>query len=118
VTLLAVTERLFGIGDVTVDPVSEDRVGDWLRFYDHEAFSGDPDWASCYCLEPHVPATPDLPERLWGETRATVAERLRCGRTFGYLAHVMRTWPHRARRKVEVSYGSKCRFANARPDFR
>ena len=81
-------ERLSEIGDVTVHPVSEDRIGDWLRFFDHEAFSGNPDWASCYCLEPHVPATPELPERPWRETRATVAERLRCGRTFGYLAYV------------------------------
>ena len=35
-----------------------------------------------------MPATPELPERPWRETRATVAERLRCGRTFGYLAYV------------------------------
>ena len=82
------TERLSEIGDVTVHPVSEDRVGDWLRLFDHEGFSGNPDWASCYCLEPHVPATPELPERPWRETRAAVAERLRCGRTFGYLAYV------------------------------
>jgi GNAT superfamily N-acetyltransferase len=81
------TERLSEIGDVTVHPVSEDRVGDWLRFFDHEAFCGNPDWASCYCLEPHVPGTPEL-ERPWRETRAAVAERLRCGGTFGYLAYV------------------------------
>ena len=84
------TERLSEIGDVTVHPMSEDRVGDWLQFFDHEAFSGNPDWASCYCLEPHVPATPERPERPWRETRATMAERLRCGRTFGYLAYVDR----------------------------
>jgi GNAT superfamily N-acetyltransferase len=82
------TERLSEIGDVTVHPVSEDRVGDWLRFFDHEAFAGNPDWASCYCLHPHVPATPELPERPWRETRTTMAERLRCGSTFGYLAYV------------------------------
>ena len=81
-------ERLSEIGVVAVHPVSEDRVGDWLRFFDHEAFSDNPDWASCYCLEPHVPATPEAPERPWRETRATIAERLRCGGTFGYLAYV------------------------------
>ena len=53
------------IGDVTVQPVTEDRVRDWLRFFDHDAFAGNPDWASCYCLEPHVPATPENPERAW-----------------------------------------------------
>jgi GNAT superfamily N-acetyltransferase len=82
------TERLAEIGEVTVHPVTADRVGDWLRFFDHDAFAGNPDWASCYCLEPHVPVTPEMPERLWRETRAALAERLRCGKTFGYLAYV------------------------------
>jgi GNAT superfamily N-acetyltransferase len=82
------TTRLPEIGDVTVQPVTEDRVDDWLRFFDHDGFAGNPDWASCYCLEPHVPATPEQPERAWRQTRATMAERLRGGRTFGYLAYV------------------------------
>ena len=82
------TERLSEIADITVHPVTEDRIDDWLRFFDHDAFAGNPDWASCYCLEPHVPATPEQPERAWRETRATVAERLRGGTTFGYLAYV------------------------------
>lgn len=82
------TERLSEIADVTVHLMTEDRVDDWLRFFDHDAFAGNPDWASCYCLEPHVPATPELPERLWRDTRATVAGRLRGGTTVGYLAYV------------------------------
>ena len=82
------TERLAEIGDVTVHPVTEDRVADWLRFFDHDAFADNPGWASCYCLEPHVPATPERPERPWRETRTTMAERLRTGKTFGYLAYV------------------------------
>ena len=64
------TERLSEIGEVTVHPVTEDRVDDWLRFFDHDAFAGNPDWASCYCLEPHVPATPEQPERAWRERRS------------------------------------------------
>jgi GNAT superfamily N-acetyltransferase len=82
------TERRAEIGDITVHPVTKDRIDDWLRFFDHDAFAGNPDWASCYCLEPHLPATPEQPERPWRETRATVAERLRGGTTFGYLAYV------------------------------
>jgi GNAT superfamily N-acetyltransferase len=81
-------ERLPEIGDVTVHPLAEDRVDDWLWFFDHDAFAGNPDWASCYCLEPHVPATPEQPERAWRERRATMAERIRGGTTFGYLAYV------------------------------
>lgn len=82
------TERLPEIADIKVHPVTKDRIDDWLRFFDHDAFVGNPDWASCYCLEPHVPATPAQPERAWRETRTTVAERLRGGTTFGYLAYV------------------------------
>ena len=52
------TERLSEIAAITVHPVTKDRIDNWLRFFDHDAFAGNPDWASCYCLEPHVPATP------------------------------------------------------------
>jgi len=86
--LTGATERLPAIGDITLHPVTESRIDDWLRFFDHDGFAGNPDWASCYCLEPHVPATPEQPERGWRETRATVAARLRGGTTFGYLAYV------------------------------
>ena len=82
------TERQSEIGAVTVYPMTEDRVDDWLQFFDHDAFAGNPDWASCYCLDPHVPATPEQPERAWRETRATMVERLRGGTTFGYLAYI------------------------------
>jgi GNAT superfamily N-acetyltransferase len=82
------TERLPEIADVTVQPVTEDRVDDWLRFFDHDAFAGNPDWAACYCLEPHVPTTPEDPERAWRDTRAAVCGRLRGGTTFGYLAYI------------------------------
>ena len=64
------TERLPEIGGITIHPVTRDRIDDWLNLFDHDAFAGNPDWASCYCLEPHVPATPEQPERVWRETRA------------------------------------------------
>lgn len=82
------TERLSEIGDVTVHPVTAERVDDWLRFFDHDGFADNPNCASCYCLEPHVPAPPEQPERPWRENRATVAGRLRAGTSFGYLAYV------------------------------
>jgi GNAT superfamily N-acetyltransferase len=88
-------ERLSGdvvrrdtIGAVTIHPVTPDRLDDWRRFFDHDGFAGNPDWASCYCLEPHVPAPPEEPERPWRTSRATVVERLERGTTFGYLAYV------------------------------
>jgi GNAT superfamily N-acetyltransferase len=88
VRLTGSTERRPEIGEVTVHSVTKDRVHDWLRLFDYDAFAGNPGWASCYCLSPHVPAPPEQPERTWRETRATVAERLRRGTTFGYLAYV------------------------------
>lgn len=82
------TERLENIGEVTIHPVTEDRIDDWIGFFDRDAFAGNPDWASCYCLEPHSPAPPEMPERPWREIRATMADRLRNGGTYGYLAYV------------------------------
>jgi len=82
------TERLTEIGDITIEPVTEDRIDDWLTFFDRDAFADNPDWGSCYCLEPHAPGTDDEPERYWQDTRGMMIERLRSGGTFGYLAYV------------------------------
>jgi GNAT superfamily N-acetyltransferase len=80
-------ERLDEIGEISVHPVTEDRLADWLGFFDRDGFAGKPDWASCYCLVPHLPSTPDDPERPWRASRATVCERLRDRSTYGYLAY-------------------------------
>ena len=47
-------ERLGTVGEVTVHPVDETRIDDWLELFDHRAFVDNPAWASCYCAEPHV----------------------------------------------------------------
>ena len=88
VRLTGPTQRLSEIGEVTVHPVTEDRIDDWIGFFDHDAFAGNPDWASCYCLEPHLPANEESPERPWREVRAEMVERLGNGGTYGYLAYV------------------------------
>jgi GNAT superfamily N-acetyltransferase len=83
------TERLAEIGTVEVHPVTDDRIDDWLAFFDHDAFVGRPENAACYCFEPHDPELgprADFPH--WSEVRATMVERLRDGSTFGYLAYV------------------------------
>lgn len=82
------TGRLVRIGEVDVHPVTENRLDDWIYFFDHDAFSDNPDWASCYCLEPHEPPPPDNPERPWRETREMMMTRLRTGGAAGYLAYV------------------------------
>jgi GNAT superfamily N-acetyltransferase len=88
-------ERLPAIGAVTVHPVTEERLDDWLAFFDHDAFVGTPEWAACYCLEPHV-GTPDTTDAStasadhphWRENREAMAARLRAGGAYGYLAYV------------------------------
>lgn len=82
------TERLPEIGEIDIHPVTGDRIDDWLHFFDFDGFAGNPDWGSCYCLEPHDPPPEEMPERLWTHNRNTMAGRLRDGRAFGYLAYV------------------------------
>ena len=88
-------ERLTGdivrkeeIGEITISPVTEDSLDDWLQFFDHDGFADNPDWASCYCLEPHVPVTAENPERAWRESRSIMVKRILKGETYGYLAYV------------------------------
>ena len=86
------SERLDAIGTVEVHPVTEDRIEDWTRFFDHDGFVGRPEWAACYCTEPHLqsPVTdpPSEDHRTWRENRELERQRLREGRAFGYLAYV------------------------------
>jgi GNAT superfamily N-acetyltransferase len=84
------TERLDTVGAVEIHPVTEDRIDDWLDFFDHHAMVGLPQNSACYCLEPHElsPKAPPAPFRHWRERRAIMIERLRAGTTFGYLAYV------------------------------
>lgn len=85
------TERLEAIGEITVHRVTEGLIDDWLDFFDHHAFVGTPEWAACYCIEPHV-RDPDNPgqgeDPDWRVNREAMVTRLRESETFGYLAYV------------------------------
>ena len=97
-------DRLRSIGSVEVHPVTEERIDDWLRFFDRDAFPDNPDWGSCYCLHPH---TGDVPERPWRDVRAEMIERLRSGATLGYLAYVdgrPAGWVNASRRSTYAKY--------------
>ena len=84
------TERIDEIGTVEIVPVDATRVDDVLAFFDHDAFVGQPGWASCYCMAHHVSGG-DTGEawgrRTWQENRAELAERIRSGRTTGSVAY-------------------------------
>ena len=89
--LAPVRERVESIGEVQVHRVTEDRLDDWLRFFDAEAFAGKPEWASCYCLEPHEydPGSPPSDDEFgtWRERRERMAKLLRDETSYGYLAY-------------------------------
>lgn len=89
------SERLDEIGEIEVHRVTPERLDDWVSFFDHDAFVGTPEWAACYCLEPHtVPERqagqdPELPaDPHWRDQRAGMMERLAGGGAYGYLAYV------------------------------
>jgi GNAT superfamily N-acetyltransferase len=84
--------RLDKVGSIEIHHVTEEHLDDWLAFFDHDAFVGTTEWASCYCLEPHVqrPGPSEAGDDVahWRDNRAASADRLRHGSTYGYLAYV------------------------------
>lgn len=87
------SERLDELtGDVEIHPVTDERLDDWTGFFDHDAYVGTPEWAACYCTEPHLhdpaTATPEDEGRSWQENRETMRDLLRTRRAEGYLAYV------------------------------
>ena len=78
------TERLDSIGPIEVRPVTEDRIDDWLAFFDHDAFAGNPVDAVCYCTGPLLGNAGSRP---WQENRSCMLGMLRSGRAYGYLAY-------------------------------
>lgn len=88
--LSADAERLDVIGDVNVHPVTTALIPDWLSFFDHDAFAGNPVDAVCYCTGPHVFARGQrggAEMRPWRENRELMTKLLSSGRVEGYLAY-------------------------------
>jgi GNAT superfamily N-acetyltransferase len=71
-----------------IHPLSPARVADYLAFFDHRAFSDNPQWQSCYCNCLFA----DEAGKPWAaysaeENRAAVAERIAQGVMHGFLAY-------------------------------
>jgi uncharacterized protein YndB with AHSA1/START domain len=45
----ALAERQVEISQPLIRPLTPDRIDDFLRFFDHDAFADNPYWAHCYC---------------------------------------------------------------------
>ena len=84
------SERLDGLGGVEIHPVTEDRLDDWLAFFDFDGNVGLPENSACYCLEPHEwdPHQPPPELHHWRERREEMIGFFRAGHAFGYLAYV------------------------------
>ncbi len=77
------------IGAVKVRPIGPALLADWLRFFDREAFTDNPIWASCYCAFNHLAVTQEeWADRSAAENRAEMQGRIACGAQRGYLAYV------------------------------
>jgi GNAT superfamily N-acetyltransferase len=105
IRLTGPTKRFDSIGAIEVHPVTVDRIDDWLQFFDHDGFADNPEWASCYCLEPHGGLDEDEP--LWTESRAAMVERFTNRTTEGYLAYVdgkVAGWVNASKRSDSSKY--------------
>lgn len=74
---------------ITIKPLTPELRDDYFAFFDHEAFTDNPRWASCYCFFPHAPhATEKWGERTGDQNRRAVGEMIAAGTQRGYLAFV------------------------------
>jgi GNAT superfamily N-acetyltransferase len=74
---------------IDIHPLSPERLPDFLRFFDGEAFSDNPRWSSCYCqcfYEDHSRIV--WKDRTAEQNRAAACDRAADGRMQGYLAYV------------------------------
>ena len=75
---------------LSIDPLTPERLPEWLAFFDGTAFADNPDWGTCYCRVfllggggreawDRACATP-------GENRAAMCDRILAGQVDGLLA--------------------------------
>ena len=79
--------RLGDIGAVEVRDVTPERVGDYQRFFDGDAFRDYPAWQDCYCMHAVVDDDAEWAVRTGAENRAAMSERLGAGQTTALLAY-------------------------------
>jgi GNAT superfamily N-acetyltransferase len=73
--------------EVEIHPLTPGRLGDYLGFFDRDAFMDNPDWSSCYCLFYHFEGD-DWETRTGEQNRTDKAALISQGRAKGLLAYV------------------------------
>lgn len=51
--------------EIRIEKLTPALIGDFLRFFDHDAFSDHDEWAGCYCLESHINQQDN--QQTWGD---------------------------------------------------
>ncbi len=75
-------------GDVGVVPLTPELQADFLAYFDREAFSDNPGWASCYCFFYRFEGTyEEWQTRRKDENRQAQAAAIASGEASGYLAY-------------------------------
>lgn len=74
--------------ELEIRPLTAERLEDYLRFFDHDAFPDNPAWAGCYCYAHHFAGSNEAWEaRSAAENRREVSELILAGRQQGVLAY-------------------------------
>jgi ribosomal protein S18 acetylase RimI-like enzyme len=73
---------------IVIEPLTPTRMNDYLRFFDHRAFTDNAKWAGCYCYFPlHDPKQTDWHQRSGPENRTAICACIANGQAQGYLAY-------------------------------
>ena len=106
--------RLEEIDPVEVRDLTPERLADYQRFFDHDAFRDYPQWSTCYCMETHFEGSPEEAEertgdqnradmsRLIGESRVTALIAYSGGRPVGWCNYGPTTRLAGLTRKLEL----------------
>jgi len=77
-----------GTDRIAIHPLTPQRLGDFLDFFDHRAFPDNPKWASCYCHFPHADhARVVWKERSAADNRSATCARIEAETMTGWLAY-------------------------------
>jgi uncharacterized protein YndB with AHSA1/START domain/GNAT superfamily N-acetyltransferase len=83
-----VTQRVERVGALTIREVNRERLGDYLRFFDQDAFADNPAWSDCYCMAPYFAGTDEEQGlRTAEQNRSGMIELFQAGRAQGLLAY-------------------------------
>jgi len=85
-TPTSVTDNM---GEPVIRELTPELLEDYLKFFDHDAFADNPDWAGCYCMYYHFSGTDEeWFARTASDNRAAISDLIRNGEAHGLLAYV------------------------------